>query len=124
MASILEFFSKYLIIFIILSILLIFALIGYFVENGFRGKPILKKITVDKPTEKPDEMEELKSSITVQENQSLNDIVKNTVQNRTVLNESTPETLSSSDQLGNQFTVNNQITNPGSNQPVNPNNNL
>lgn len=76
MASVMKFFADYLVIFIIGSIILLFALLGYFIENGFKGKKILKSV-VEKPSVEIDEVEQLKSNIAESANQSLNQIVQN-----------------------------------------------
>ena len=76
MASVMKFFADYLVIFIIGSIILLFALLGYFIENGFKGKKILKSV-VEKHSVEIDEVEQLKSNIAESANQSLNQIVQN-----------------------------------------------
>lgn len=77
MAGVMSFFAKYLILFIIGTVILLFALIGYFIENGFRGKKILKSVVVEKPSVEIDEIEKIKNNIASSGNQSLNQIVQN-----------------------------------------------
>lgn len=71
----LEFFADNLLWFVFGTIIFGFALIGYFVENGFRGKQILKKVVVDKPNVEVDEIEKIKSNLS-NSNQSLSQAVQ------------------------------------------------
>ena len=77
MSAILEFFANNLIWFIIITVFLLFSLIGYFVDNGINGKKILQKAVVDKPTviKEEEKIEQIKNSIK-DEGMSLNNLIK------------------------------------------------
>ena len=135
MASVMKFFADYLVIFIIGSIILLFALLGYFIENGFKGKKILKSV-VEKPSVEIDEVEQLKSNIAESANQSLNQIVQNNNEvldlddlgnsNKT-LNESIVMNNNANNVINNNGTVSNVVNDSSSvlntNEALNNNNN-
>lgn len=135
MASVMKFFADYLVIFIIGSIILLFALLGYFIENGFKGKKILKSV-VEKPSVEIDEVEQLKSNIAESANQSLNQIVQNNSEvldlddlgnsNKT-LNESIVMSNNGNNVINNNGTVSNVVNDSSSvlntNEALNNNNN-
>lgn len=135
MASVMKFFADYLVIFIIGSIILLFALLGYFIENGFKGKKILKSV-VEKPSVEIDEVEQLKSNIAESANQSLNQIVQNNSEvldlddlgnsNKT-LNESIVMNNNANNVINNNGTVSNVVNDSSSvlntNEALNNNNN-
>lgn len=135
MASVMKFFADYLVIFIIGSIILLFALLGYFIENGFKGKKILKSV-VEKPSVEIDEVEQLKSNIAESANQSLNQIVQNNSEvldlddlgnsNKT-LNESIVMNNNVNNVINNNGTVSNVVNDSSSvlntNEALNNNNN-
>ena len=135
MASVMKFFADYLVIFIIGSIILLFALLGYFIENGFKGKKILKSV-VEKPSVEIDEVEQLKSNIAESANQSLNQIVQNNNEvldlddlgnsNKT-LNESIVMNNNGNNVINNNGTVSNVVNDSSSvlntNEALNNNNN-
>lgn len=135
MASVMKFFADYLVIFIIGSIILLFALLGYFIENGFKGKKILKSV-VEKPSVEIDEVEQLKSNIAESANQSLNQIVQNNSEvldlddlgnsNKT-LNESIVMNNNGNNVINNNGTVSNVVNDSSSvlntNEALNNNNN-
>ena len=135
MASVMKFFADYLVIFIIGSIILLFALLGYFIENGFKGKKILKSV-VEKPSVEIDEVEQLKSNIAESANQSLNQIVQNNSEvldlddlgnsNKT-LNESIVMSNNANNVINNNGTVSNVVNDSSSvlntNEALNNNNN-
>ena len=135
MASVMKFFADYLVIFIIGSIILLFALLGYFIENGFKGKKILKSV-VEKPSVEIDEVEQLKSNIAESANQSLNHIVQNNSEvldlddlgnsNKT-LNESIVMNNNANNVNNNNGTVSNVVNDSSSvlntNEALNNNNN-
>lgn len=122
MASVMKFFADYLVIFIIGSIILLFALLGYFIENGFKGKKILKSV-VEKPSVEIDEVEQLKSNIAESANQSLNQIVQNNSEvldlddlgnsNKT-LNESIVMNNNANNVINNNGTVSNVVNDSSS----------
>lgn len=134
MASVMKFFADYLVIFIIGSIILLFALLGYFIENGFKGKKILKSV-VEKPSVEIDEVEQLKSNIAESANQSLNQIVQNNSEvldlddlgnsNKT-LNESIVMSNNGNNVINNNGTVSNVVNDSSSvlntNEALNNNN--
>lgn len=136
MASVMKFFADYLVIFIIGSIILLFALLGYFIENGFKGKKILKSV-VEKPSVEIDEVEQLKSNIAESANQSLNQIVQNNSEvldlddlgnsNKT-LNESIVMNNNANNVINNNGTVSNVVNDSSSvlntNEALNNNNNI
>lgn len=135
MASVMKFFADYLVIFIIGSIILLFALLGYFIENGFKGKKILKSV-VEKPSVEIDEVEQLKSNIAESANQSLNQIIQNNSEvldlddlgnsNKT-LNESIVMNNNANNVINNNGTVSNVVNDSSSvlntNEALNNNNN-
>lgn len=135
MASVMKFFADYLVIFIIGSIILLFALLGYFIENGFKGKKILKSV-VEKPSVEIDEVEQLKSNIAESANQSLNQIVQNNSEvldlddlgnsNKT-LNEPIVMNNNANNVINNNGTVSNVVNDSSSvlntNEALNNNNN-
>ena len=135
MASVMKFFADYLVIFIIGSIILLFALLGYFIENGFKGKKILKSV-VEKPSVEIDEVEQLKSNIAESANQSLNQIVQNNSEvldlddlgnsNKT-LNESIVMNNNANNVINNNGTISNVVNDSSSvlntNEALNNNNN-
>ena len=135
MASVMKFFADYLVIFIIGSIILLFALLGYFIENGFKGKKILKSV-VEKPSVEIDEVEQLKSNIAESANQSLNQIVQNNSEvldlddlgnsNKT-LNEPIVMNNNANNVINNKGTVSNVVNDSSSvlntNEALNNNNN-
>lgn len=136
MASVMKFFADYLVIFIIGSIILLFALLGYFIENGFKGKKILKSV-VEKPSVEIDEVEQLKSNIAESANQSLNQIVQNNSEvldlddlgnsNKT-LNEPIVMNNNANNVINNNGTVSNVVNDSSSvlntNEALNNNNNI
>lgn len=136
MASVMKFFADYLVIFIIGSIILLFALLGYFIENGFKGKKILKSV-VEKPSVEIDEVEQLKSNIAESANQSLNQIVQNNSEvldlddlgnsNKT-LNESIVMNNNVNNVINNNGTVSNVVNDSSSvlntNEALNNNDNI
>lgn len=77
MSAILEFFANNLIWFVIITVFLLFSLIGYFVDNGINGKKILQKAVVDKPTviNEEEKLEQIKNSIK-DEGMSLDNLIK------------------------------------------------